>query len=95
LLDVNHLLIWKRTVFDIAEKSSKFLLEITTLVSSINKKSSDKVFIVGGRSLIYIMKSKGPKIDPWGTPCFTVPDLRKISQRILFQFFVFYLSDRI
>jgi hypothetical protein len=29
---------------------------------------SDKVFIVGRRSFIYIMKSKGPRIDHWGTP---------------------------
>jgi hypothetical protein len=36
---------------------------------------SDKVFIGGCRSFIYIMKSKGPTIDPWGTPCFTVPHL--------------------
>jgi hypothetical protein len=34
---------------------------------------SDKVFIVGGRSFIYILESKGPKINCWGTPCFTVP----------------------
>jgi hypothetical protein len=33
---------------------------------------SDKVFTVGDRLFIYIKKSKGPKIDPWGTPCFTV-----------------------
>jgi hypothetical protein len=56
---------------------------------------SDKVFIVGGRSFIHIMKSKGHKIDPWGTPCFTVPPFEEISQIILFQFFVFYLSDMI
>jgi hypothetical protein len=37
----------------------------------VNKIGSDKVFIVGGRSF-YIIKSKGPKIDPWGAPCFTV-----------------------
>jgi putative NADH-flavin reductase len=41
-------------VFDIAEKSSKFLLEIITLVPSVNKMGSDKVFIVGGRSSIYL-----------------------------------------
>jgi hypothetical protein len=55
-------------VFDIVQNSSKFLVEIITLVSSVNK-----VFIVGGKSFIYIKESKGPKIDPWGTSCFTVP----------------------
>jgi hypothetical protein len=45
------------------EKSSKFLLEITIVVSSGNKMGSGKVFNVGGWSFIYIMKSKGPKID--------------------------------
>jgi hypothetical protein len=33
---------------------------------------SEKVFIVGGKSFIYIMKSKYPKIDPWESTCFTV-----------------------
>jgi hypothetical protein len=42
-------------------------------MSSANKMCAGKVFIVGGRSFICIMKSKGPKIDSWGTPCFTVP----------------------
>jgi hypothetical protein len=27
---------------------------------------------------MYIIKSKGPRIDPWGTPCFTVPQFEKI-----------------
>jgi len=34
---------------------------------------SYKVFIVVGESFIYIKKSKGPKIHPWGTPWFTIP----------------------
>jgi hypothetical protein len=42
-------------------------------VASANKMGSDKVFIVGGRSFIYKKESKGPKTDPWETPCFTVP----------------------
>jgi hypothetical protein len=50
-------------VFGIVDISSEFLLEIITLVSSANKMVSDKVFIIEGRSFIYIMKSKGPKID--------------------------------
>jgi hypothetical protein len=60
-------------VFDTVEKSSTFLLEVITLASSANKMGSDKVFIVEGRPFIYINESKFPKIDPWGTPCFTVP----------------------
>jgi hypothetical protein len=36
-----------------------------------------KVFIVGVRKFMYIMKSKGPRIDPWGTPCFIVPQFEK------------------
>jgi len=39
------------------------------LVSLANKMDSVKVFIIGERSLIYIMKCEGPKIDPWGIPC--------------------------
>jgi hypothetical protein len=64
-------------VFEIVLKSSKFLLEIKTLVSSANIMGFDKLFIVRGRSFMYIIKSKGPRIDPWGTPCFTFPQLRK------------------
>jgi hypothetical protein len=40
-------------------------------------------------SVIYIMKSKSLETDPLGTPCFTVPILRKISVMILFQLFIF------
>jgi hypothetical protein len=36
-------------MFDVAQKSSKFLLEIMTLVSSANIMGTVKVFIVGGR----------------------------------------------
>jgi hypothetical protein len=65
-------------MFDIMEKSSKILhRNHNTSVSSANKMGSDKVFIVGGRSFMCIMKSKSPKIDRWGTPCFTVPHFEK------------------
>ena len=40
-----------------------------TLVSSANM-GSDKEFIPRGRSFMFIMNSKGPRIDHWGTPCF-------------------------
>jgi hypothetical protein len=54
------------------QTSSKFLLEIITLVSSTNTMGTDEVF--SSRQVIYIdYEKKGPKIDPWGTPCFIVP----------------------
>jgi hypothetical protein len=52
LLAANHLLIRDTTLFDNMQKSSKFLLEIVTLVSSVNTVGIAKVFIVGGRSFI-------------------------------------------
>jgi hypothetical protein len=54
----------------------RFLLEIMILVSSANM-GSVKVFIVGGRLFMYIMKSKDPRIDSWRTPCFIVPQFEK------------------
>lgn len=42
-------------------------------MSSVYIISSDKVFILGGRPLKYIMKTKVPRINPWATPCFIVP----------------------
>jgi hypothetical protein len=39
---------------------------------------SDKVFIVGGRSFMYIMKSKEPRTDLWGTPYFVPHSEKKL-----------------
>ena len=39
---------WERIQFDTEQKSSKFLLEIMTLVSSANNTSSDTEFILRG-----------------------------------------------
>jgi hypothetical protein len=60
-------------MFDTVQTSSKFVLEIMTLGLSANIMGSDKVFIVEGRSFMYIMESMGPRIVPWGTPHFIVP----------------------
>jgi hypothetical protein len=46
-------------------------------VSSANKIGSAKEFIFSRRSFIYIVNSKGPRIDPWGTSCFNVPQSEK------------------
>jgi hypothetical protein len=37
--------------------------------------------MIKGRSLIYKGKSNGPRIDPWGTPCFTRPQSDSILSR--------------
>jgi hypothetical protein len=48
-----------------------------TLVSSAKRIGFDMEFIFRGRSFICIMHNKGPRIDPWGTPCFSVPQPEK------------------
>ena len=63
--------------FDTEQKSSKFLLEIMTLVSSTNDVVPDVAFILRGMSLVYIMDNRGPRTDTWGTPCFNVPQSEK------------------
>jgi len=45
-----------------------------TLVSSTNNVCSDIEYILRGKSFTYISNNIGPGIDPWGTPCFSVPE---------------------
>jgi len=52
LLAANHLIIKERTKYDTVQKSSKFLLEITTLVSSANNTVSDIEFVLWGRTFM-------------------------------------------
>jgi hypothetical protein len=39
------------------------------LVSAANKIGTDLTFTNLGKSFINTKKSKGPKTEPWGTPC--------------------------
>ena len=48
-----------------------------TLVSPTNNTDSETEFILLGRSCIYIMNNRGPRVYPWGTPCFSVPQSQK------------------
>jgi hypothetical protein len=66
------------------EKLSTFLLEIITQVSSANKMGFDKVFIVGGRSFIYMMKTRSLQLTPGERHVSLSHILRKISQLVLF-----------
>jgi len=63
-----------------------------TLVSSANNNGSDREFILRGRSFIYIMNNRSPRIDPWGTPYFKVPQSEKKFGAVLGDFTsTFYL----
>jgi len=42
--------------------------EIIRLVSSANKTIFLLLFVKEGKSFMYRKKSRGPSIDPWGTP---------------------------
>jgi hypothetical protein len=55
--------------FDILQKSSTFLFEIMTPVSSENILGFDNTCLVGGILFMYILKSKGHRIDCWGILC--------------------------
>jgi hypothetical protein len=47
------------------------------LVTTANNIGSGTEFILRGRSFTYIMNNRDPRIDPWGTPYFNVPQSGK------------------
>jgi len=53
-----NLIIWESTKFDTEQKSSKFLFEIVTLVSSANNTGHNVELFLRGRSFMYIMKNR-------------------------------------
>jgi hypothetical protein len=57
-----------------------------TLLSSAKSIGFDMEFIFRGRAFIYIMNNKGPRIDPWGTQCFSVPQSEKTFRAALRDF---------
>ena len=72
LLAANHSIIWQRNGFDSEQKSSKFLLDVMTVVSLANI-GYDIDFILRGKLFIHIMNNRGHTTDCWGTPRFNVP----------------------
>jgi len=64
-----------------------------TRVSSANNIGSHTEFILRGRSFIYIMNNRGPRIDPWGAPCFNVPQSEKKIFSCIRWFYFNFLSS--
>ena len=58
LLAANHSVVWGRTGFDTEQKSSKFLLDILTLVSLTNIIDYDIQFILRRKLFIYTVWQK-------------------------------------
>jgi len=56
------------------------MLQIMTLVS-LSTAGYDREFILRRRLSINIINKRGPRIDPWGIPCFNFPSFR---EKILF-----------
>jgi hypothetical protein len=90
----NCLIVSERTKFDGEQKSSKFLLAITTLLPLANNIHSDAEFIFRRRPFIYIyiMNNTDPRIDPWGIPCFSVPQSEKKCRAELGGYFNYLYS---
>jgi hypothetical protein len=57
---------------------SMFLFKSGKLVSSAKIIGDEVVFMILGQSFIYNKKRRGPKIEPWGTPCLTVAQFETI-----------------
>lgn len=91
LLSANHSL-FDTEIRLTLQKSSNFLLQIMTLVSSASMISNNE-FMLSGISFMYITNSKGPRIDPLVTPYFNAPS--ESQWMSLFQRSVFYLLNRI
>ena len=47
------------------------------LISSASNIGSDIEFILSGKSFKYVMNNTGPRIDPWETSCFNIPQSEK------------------
>jgi hypothetical protein len=69
LFNLNHSEIFYNSLLIISFKTFKFLCLKNKFVSSANimKLASFEEFTM---SFMYTIKSRGPKIEPWGTPHF-------------------------
>jgi hypothetical protein len=67
-LALNHVFNLFRTPVKVSKKPKGSWLHMMTLVSSVKRVGEEILFNTGGRSLLYIKKSRGPKMDTCGTP---------------------------
>jgi hypothetical protein len=68
-------------------KSSDLEFLNIILVSSANRIGLDFLLMGFDRSFMFRKKSKGPKIDPCGTPCFIIPQFEN-ALGLKFLFFI-------
>jgi len=71
-LALNHEFKSERVLYSTVLSSAWFELVIIELVSSAKSTIFEFIPANKGKSFIYIINSKGPRIEPWGTPCVTV-----------------------
>jgi hypothetical protein len=87
---LNRFILLMKTDFKLFPSTALFKLLMIMLISSENRvvKGFAVMFenlMINDRSLIYSRKSNGHKIDPWGTPCFIVPNPIHSYQRVHLQ----------
>jgi hypothetical protein len=73
----NHLAMWDMTILNVFINSLKCLLEMSTPASSAKNMVSEIVSILKENSFMYITRSSGPSIDPWGTLCLIISHLER------------------
>jgi hypothetical protein len=75
---LNHFIVLMKTDLKLFPSTALFKLLMIMLVLSANKVVKGfaltfEYLMINGRSLVYSRKSKGPRIDPWGTRCLICP----------------------
>ncbi len=66
---LNHVIIEVSEWLILVLKSKLVASVINMLVSSVKRTILLYIGIILGKSFIYRRKSRGPRIEPWGTPC--------------------------
>ena len=65
---LNHVFIFIVFLFMVLVNSMGSDFVIIIFVLSAKRTGLAEITIVFGRSFIYVIKNKGPRMEPWGTP---------------------------